>query len=172
MGMSGDFEVAVEEGATMVRVGTALFGTRAGAVSGEGEGTGCSWSGTCSARWRGCSTVLIGLQFVILINALLSWVRPDPFNPIVAHARARLRDLVCDPIRRLLPMQSLGIDLSPLLAILLLQFIDLVLVGSLRELAARLSRLSGARCARGSTVRVQSRARSRSAWPGGWPTGG
>lgn len=29
MGMSGDFEVAVEEGATMVRVGTAVFGPRA-----------------------------------------------------------------------------------------------------------------------------------------------
>jgi uncharacterized pyridoxal phosphate-containing UPF0001 family protein len=29
MGMSGDFEVAIEEGATMVRVGTALFGPRA-----------------------------------------------------------------------------------------------------------------------------------------------
>jgi len=28
MGMSGDFEVAVEEGATLVRVGTALFGPR------------------------------------------------------------------------------------------------------------------------------------------------
>ncbi len=29
MGMSGDFEVAVEEGATLVRLGTALFGNRA-----------------------------------------------------------------------------------------------------------------------------------------------
>ncbi len=29
MGMSGDFEVAIEEGATLVRVGTALFGARA-----------------------------------------------------------------------------------------------------------------------------------------------
>jgi len=28
MGMSGDFEVAIEEGATMVRVGTAIFGVR------------------------------------------------------------------------------------------------------------------------------------------------
>ena len=28
MGMSGDYEVAIEEGATMVRVGTALFGAR------------------------------------------------------------------------------------------------------------------------------------------------
>ncbi len=29
MGMSGDFEIAIEEGATMVRVGTAIFGPRA-----------------------------------------------------------------------------------------------------------------------------------------------
>jgi pyridoxal phosphate enzyme (YggS family) len=28
MGMSGDFEVAIQEGATMVRVGTAIFGSR------------------------------------------------------------------------------------------------------------------------------------------------
>lgn len=81
--------------------------------------------------------VLMVYTFVILINALLSWVRPDPFNPIV-RTLARLSDLVLDPIRRLVPMQSLGIDLSPLLAILLLQFIDLVLVRSLGELAARL----------------------------------
>jgi uncharacterized pyridoxal phosphate-containing UPF0001 family protein len=30
MGMTHDFEVAVEEGATMVRVGTAIFGPRPG----------------------------------------------------------------------------------------------------------------------------------------------
>jgi uncharacterized pyridoxal phosphate-containing UPF0001 family protein len=28
MGMSGDFEVAIQEGATMVRVGSAIFGSR------------------------------------------------------------------------------------------------------------------------------------------------
>jgi uncharacterized pyridoxal phosphate-containing UPF0001 family protein len=28
MGMSGDFEVAIQEGATMVRIGTAVFGSR------------------------------------------------------------------------------------------------------------------------------------------------
>ncbi len=28
MGMTGDFEVAIEEGATLVRIGTALFGPR------------------------------------------------------------------------------------------------------------------------------------------------
>jgi len=33
MGMTGDFEVAIEEGATIVRIGTALFGPRATAKS-------------------------------------------------------------------------------------------------------------------------------------------
>jgi uncharacterized pyridoxal phosphate-containing UPF0001 family protein len=33
MGMTADFEIAVEEGATLVRVGTAIFGARPAAVS-------------------------------------------------------------------------------------------------------------------------------------------
>jgi hypothetical protein len=37
MGMSGDFEVAIEEGATIVRVGTALFGERLSSVRKEAE---------------------------------------------------------------------------------------------------------------------------------------
>jgi YggT family protein len=81
--------------------------------------------------------VLIVYTFVILIHALLSWVRPDPFNPIV-RALATVSDFILDPIRRLVPMHTLGIDLSPLLAILLLQFTDIFLVGSLRDLAAKL----------------------------------
>jgi hypothetical protein len=28
MGMTGDFEVAIQEGATLVRIGTAIFGER------------------------------------------------------------------------------------------------------------------------------------------------
>jgi len=35
IGMSGDFEVAIEEGATMVRVGTAIFGARPSRVGKE-----------------------------------------------------------------------------------------------------------------------------------------
>jgi PLP dependent protein len=37
MGMSGDFEVAIEEGATIVRIGTALFGERLSRVPREVE---------------------------------------------------------------------------------------------------------------------------------------
>jgi uncharacterized pyridoxal phosphate-containing UPF0001 family protein len=28
MGMSGDYEIAIEEGSTMIRVGTVIFGAR------------------------------------------------------------------------------------------------------------------------------------------------
>jgi len=38
MGMSGDFEVAIEEGATIIRVGTALFGPRQSIRREGGEG--------------------------------------------------------------------------------------------------------------------------------------
>ena len=37
MGMSGDFEIAIEEGATIVRIGTALFGPRSYAKAGGSQ---------------------------------------------------------------------------------------------------------------------------------------
>lgn len=40
MGMSDDFEVAVEEGATMVRIGRAIFGERATTATGEATSRG------------------------------------------------------------------------------------------------------------------------------------
>jgi pyridoxal phosphate enzyme (YggS family) len=43
MGMSADFEVAVEEGATIVRIGRALFGERPHEHSGHGDASGVGW---------------------------------------------------------------------------------------------------------------------------------
>jgi YggT family protein len=74
---------------------------------------------------------------VILVSAVLSWVRIDPYSPIV-NAVQKIADVLCDPIRRLVPMQNLGIDLSPLLAILLLQFTNEFVVRSLGQLGQRL----------------------------------
>jgi YggT family protein len=83
--------------------------------------------------------MLINLwSLVIFVSALLSWVpNLDPYHPVVVAVR-RLADLLCNPIRRLVPMESLGIDLSPLLAILLLQFTNQFVVASLHGMAARL----------------------------------
>jgi YggT family protein len=81
--------------------------------------------------------VINGLLLVIFINALLSWVRPDPNNPIVMFLD-RVSDLICNPIRRLFPTMMGGIDFAPFIAMLALWFIRLFLVESLRGLAIRM----------------------------------
>lgn len=58
--------------------------------------------------------ILIG---ALILQAVLSWI--NPYSPLAAPANQLTRPLL-DPIRRLVPLIS-GIDLSPLVAILLLQ---------------------------------------------------
>lgn len=77
-------------------------------------------------------------SFVIFVSAILTWIpNLDPYHPIVVAVR-RLADILCDPIRRLVPMENLGIDISPILAILLLQFTNQFVVVSLFKLGMRL----------------------------------
>ena len=80
--------------------------------------------------------VLNALGIVLIINALLSWVRPDPSNPIVRFLD-QVSDVVCDPLRRLFPTVVGGLDLAPMIAILLIMFMRQFVVGSLHELAFR-----------------------------------
>ncbi len=82
--------------------------------------------------------VLQLLLLVVLVNALLSWVRPDPSNPIVVFLD-RVSDVVCNPIRRLFPTVLGGIDFAPFIAMLLIYFVGRVfLVETLRGVAARM----------------------------------
>jgi YggT family protein len=80
--------------------------------------------------------VLNALSIVLVVNALLSWVRPDPNNPIVRFLD-QVSDTVCDPLRRLLPTVVGGLDPAPLIAILIIMFLRQFAVGSLHELAFR-----------------------------------
>ena len=80
--------------------------------------------------------VLNGLLVIIFVNALLSWVRPDPSNPIVRFLD-QISDAVCDPIRRLLPTVVGGLDLAPMIAIAAIWFLRMFVVQSLHELAFR-----------------------------------
>ena len=73
------------------------------------------------------------LYWLILIRALISWVSPDPFNPIV-QLLTRTTEPILEPIRRLLP--NLPIDLSPLIAFFAIIFLQRFLVASLYDLAA------------------------------------
>src|SRR5437867_5372453 len=81
--------------------------------------------------------VLQALLLVVLINALLSWVRPDPSNPIVMTLE-RISDLVCNPIRRLFPTAVSGIDFAPFIAMLAIWFLKMFLVDTLRGMALRM----------------------------------
>ena len=77
------------------------------------------------------------LLIIVLVNALLSWVRPDPGNPIVQFLD-RVSDLVCNPIRRLFPTAVSGIDFAPFIAMLAIWFLKLFLVGTLNDLSIRM----------------------------------
>ena len=78
------------------------------------------------------------LMIVILINALLSWVRPDPSNPIVVILD-RISGLVCNPIRRIIPTAVGGMDFAPFIAMLLIFFLQRFLVTTLQEMAVRMA---------------------------------
>lgn len=61
--------------------------------------------------------------WILLVRALISWVSPDPRNPIV-RALVAVTEPVLRPLRRLVPPHKLGgIDLSPLIAMVLIQFL-------------------------------------------------
>ena len=76
-------------------------------------------------------------SWLIIIRALLSWVSPDPYNPIVQFIE-RSTEPVLAPFRRLIPSYKIGIDLSPLLALAAIYFLRIFLVSSLFDLAVRL----------------------------------
>ena len=82
--------------------------------------------------------VLTILYWLILIRALISWVNPDPYNPIVQFLYKTTEPLLY-PIRKILPLGfRFGIDISPIIAFLAIMFLKSFLVRTLVDLAIRL----------------------------------
>ena len=81
------------------------------------------------------------LYWLILIRALISWVNPDPFNPIVQFL-TRATEPILYPIRRFFPgvanVGGAGIDISPIVAFLIILFLKHFLVNSFVDLSVRL----------------------------------
>jgi len=65
--------------------------------------------------------------WVVIISSLITWVRPDPYNPIVQVLR-KLTEPVYALIRKYVPTVIGGVDLAPIIIILGLQFLDLFAV--------------------------------------------
>lgn len=77
------------------------------------------------------------LWWLIIVRALISWVNPDPFNPIVQFLYKTTEPFLI-PFKRIFPIYNIGIDISPIFAILALVFIRYFLVRTLFELAQRM----------------------------------
>jgi YggT family protein len=75
-------------------------------------------------------------MLLVVARALISWVSPDPYNPIV-NFLYRATDPVLRYVQRIVPPIG-GIDLSPILVLIVIVFLDQFLVGSLREFGFRL----------------------------------
>ena len=76
-------------------------------------------------------------MWIVIARAVISWVSPDPYNPIVQFLY-RATEPVLEPVRRRLPGGGFGIDFSPLIVILAIYFLDQFLVASLQGIASRL----------------------------------
>ncbi len=83
------------------------------------------------------SIVLTVLSWAILIRAVLSWVNPDPYNPIVQILH-RVTEPFLEPLRRLIPTWQIGLDLSPLIAFLLIVFLQKFLIATLMDLSFKM----------------------------------
>ena len=75
--------------------------------------------------------------WMIIARAVLSWVNPDPHNPIVRFLY-RFTEPVLRPIRDRIPTFQMGLDLSPMIVLLVIYFLESLLIGSLRDLALSL----------------------------------
>jgi len=72
--------------------------------------------------------------WIVIIQAIVSWVRPDPFSPIVQILN-KLTLPVYRVLRGRVPTVFGGVDLAPLIVIISLQFLDLFLVKLLYQFA-------------------------------------
>ena len=76
-------------------------------------------------------------MWVIFARVILSWVKPDPYNPIVRFLHS-ITEPVLYRVRRAVPMHGMGLDLSPIFVILAIYFLQIFLVQSLQMAAMQL----------------------------------
>ena len=75
--------------------------------------------------------------FILIVRVLISWVNPDPYN-IIVQILYRITEPVLQPFRRIVPLGGIGLDISPIFAMLALFFIQRFFVYSLIQLGYRM----------------------------------
>ena len=81
--------------------------------------------------------ILTFYLWVVIARAVLSWVSPDPYNPIVRFIY-NITEPVLGRIRRLVPLHFGGLDFSPIIVFLAIIFLQQFLVASLHGMARAL----------------------------------
>jgi len=81
--------------------------------------------------------LLSAYMWIIIIAALISWVNPDPYNPIVRFLHG-ITEPVLRRVRRLIGFRTGPFDFTPMIVILAIMFIRYFLIQSLLELAYKL----------------------------------
>jgi YggT family protein len=76
-------------------------------------------------------------MWVIIARAVLSWVSPDPYNPIVRFIY-NLTEPVMHQIRTRIPVSFGGIDISPIIVLFAIIFLQKFVVGTLQGIARSL----------------------------------
>ena len=82
------------------------------------------------------NTALTIYMWIIIVSSLLTWVNPDPYNPIVRFLYS-VTDPVLRPIRKRLGM-AMGIDISPLIVIFAIMFARSFIIKTLYDLASKM----------------------------------
>ena len=83
------------------------------------------------------SMVLTVYMWIIIARALVSWVNPDPYNPIVRFLYSATEPVLYR-LRRAFPLYAGGIDFSPIIVFVAIYFLELFVVRSLHDLARSL----------------------------------
>jgi YggT family protein len=79
------------------------------------------------------------IYWLVIIRAVISWVNPDPDNTLV-QLLYKTTEPILEPIRRRMPINfRFGLDISPVIVILVIIFLQSFLIRSLYDLSARLS---------------------------------
>jgi YggT family protein len=81
--------------------------------------------------------VLTLFMWVVIARAVLSWVNPDPFNPVVRFIH-NVTEPVLYRIRATIPAVMGGIDFSPIIVFLAIVFLDKFIVNNLIILSRRM----------------------------------
>lgn len=81
--------------------------------------------------------IIVVYIWIIIARAILSWVSPDPHNPLVRFVH-RVTEPVLRPVRERLPTHQFGLDFSPMIVILVLYFLKEFLVPVLYRIATEI----------------------------------